>query len=135
VEYLDKDLQASPDLFPLWPNIPKVSDVLAWLSTQHVLMSKKGKPDMKNLQSIQIESFNYSVVKRPDQSKKQEKYQVKVELEFTSPTPKLAREFHDSLIEPNALIDPKGEVKWNSSHGRYRTSFYLKDKTVYPSTS
>ena len=37
---------------------------------------------------LQIESFNYSLVKRPDVTKKQEKYQVKVEIEFSSPNTK-----------------------------------------------
>lgn len=134
VEYLEKELQNTPDLFPLWPNVPRVSDVLAWLATQHMLVAKKGKSEIRDAQSLQIESFNYTLVKRPEQNKKQEKYQVKVEIEFTSPTPKQARAFHDALIEPNAFVDPKGEVKWNSSHGRYRTSFYLKDKTFYPSS-
>lgn len=66
------------------------------------------------------------MTKRPEQNKKQEKYQVKVEMEFTSPTPKQAREFHDALIAPNDFVDPKGEIKWNSSHGRYRTSFFKR---------
>lgn len=132
VQYLEKELQITPDIFPLLPNVPKVSDVLAWLSTQHVVVNKKVKGDMPHA-PLQIESFNYVLVKRPEQNKKQEKYQVKVELEFTSSTPKQAREFHDALIHPNDFVDPKGEVKWNSSHGRYRTSFFLKDKTIYPS--
>ena len=59
------------------------------------------------------------------------KYQVKVDLEFSTSSPRIAREFHDSLIAPNDLIDPKGEVKWSSNRGKYRTSFYLKDKTQY----
>jgi type IV pilus assembly protein PilM len=130
VQSIEKDLQATPDTFPLLPNVPKVSDVLAWLSTHHLQTN-----DNKNKFPIQIENFNYTLVKRPELNKKQEKYQVKVEMEFTSPTPKQAREFHDALIEPNDFIDPKGEVKWNAGKGRYRTSFYLKDKTIYPSSS
>jgi len=59
---------------------------------------------------LQIENLSYSMVKRPELTKKQERYQVKVELEFTSPTPKLAREFHDALIAPNDLVDPKGDI-------------------------
>lgn len=135
VEILELELEKTPNLFPLLPNVPRVSDVLAWLNSLHVLLGKKGKGELPNVESIQIESFNYTFVKRPEQNKKQERYQVKVELEFTSPTPKLARQFHDALIAPNDFIDPKGEVKWNSSHGRYRASFFLKDKTVYPSVS
>lgn len=131
VAFLQKELQATPDSFPLFANIPRVTDILAWLS-QHPAVSfidEEGKRQAK----LQIENFNYTMIKRPQQGKKQEKYQVKVELEFSSPTPKWAREFHDALIVPNDWVDPKGEVKWNSNQGKYKTSFFLKDKTTYPS--
>lgn len=133
LNYLDKELQEAPDIFPLFPNVPRASDVLAWLSVLPSLHTKE--ETASNSQPIQIDSFSYTMVKRPEQSKRQEKYQVKVELEFTSPTPKQAREFHDILIAPNDFVDPKGEVKWSSNRGKYRTSFFLKDKTVYPSAS
>lgn len=129
--FLQKELQSSPDSFPLYPNTPRVSDVLAWL-TQHpavVAAGENGDPEVR----LQIDNFNYTMVKRPQQGKKLEKYQVKIELEFTSPTPKWAREFHDALIAPNDWVDPKGEVKWNTNRGKYKTSFFLKDKTLYPS--
>lgn len=129
--FLQKELQNTPDSFPLFANTPRVSDVLAWL-TDHpaaFMIDEQGNRQPK----LQIENFNYTMLKRPQQSKKQEKYQVKVELEFSSPTPKWAREFHDALIAPNDWIDPKGEVKWSSNRGKYKTSFFLKDKTVYPS--
>lgn len=119
INYLEKEVRATPDIFPLLPNVPRVSDVLAWLSTHPQVTPH-----------LNIESFSYTLVKRPDQKKKNEKYQIKVELEFLTPTPKLAREFHDALIEPNDLVDPKGEVKWSSSKDKYRTSFFLKNKTV-----
>lgn len=123
IEALRKELQASPEMFPLLPHIPRVSDLLAWLSTHAKMKSEEG--------SLQIQSLNYSLVKRPEIKKKQEKYQVKVEMEFSSPTPKQAREFHDALIAPNEMVDPKGEVKWSSNRGLYRASFFLKDKTAY----
>jgi type IV pilus assembly protein PilM len=132
LNFVQKDLQATPDSFPLFANIPRVSDVLAWL-TQHPTVSaldENGKPQTR----LQIESFNYTMVKRPQQGKKQDKYQVKVELELTSSTPKWAREFHDALIAPNDWVDPKGEIKWSANRGKYKTSFYLKDKTLYPSS-
>lgn len=127
LHYIHKDLRGSPDTFPLFPNVPKVSDVLAWLSTHPIALGQ-------NDNSMQIDSLNYTLVKRPDPKKPQEKYQVKIEMEFASPTPKLAREFHDALIAPNELVDPKGEVKWSSNKGKYKASFYLKDRTVYPNT-
>lgn len=131
LQYLQKEVKDSPDLFPLQPNTPRVSDVLAWLSTHPIVT---GKASDNTESPIQIDNFSYTMMKRPDPKKAQEKYQVKVELEFSTPTPKLAREFHDSLIAPNDIVDPKGEVKWSSNKGKYRTSFFLKDKTGYPSS-
>lgn len=132
LHYLQKEMKDSPISFPLLPDVPKISDVFAWLSN-HPIVNTPSQDSSGNLvPSFQIEHFSYSFVKRPDQKKPQEKYQVKVELEFSSPTPKLAREFHDALIAPNELVDPKGEVKWGSNRGKYRTSFFLKDKTIYP---
>lgn len=129
IEFLQKDLLATPDSFPLFANIPRVSDVLAWLST-HPQATETSEEGLMNPR-LQLENFSYVLVKRPMQGKKQDKYQVKVELEFSSPTPKWAREFHDALIAPNTLVDPKGEVKWSSNRGKYKTSFFLKDKTNY----
>lgn len=128
IQQLEKELQSTPDIFPLQPNTPRVSDVLAWLNTHPNVLVKEGD---KAVPQLQIENFVYSMVKRPELNKKQEKYQVKVELEFSAATPKQAREFHDALIAPNDFVDPKGEVKWSSNRGRYRTSFFLKDKTSY----
>lgn len=127
---LEKDLQSTPQAFPLQPNVPLVSDVLAWISS-HPNFINKQKEGENASSSMQIVNFSYTMVKRPEPTKKQEKYQVKVELEFTSPTPKTAREFHDALIAPNDIVDAKGEIKWNSNRDLYKTSFYLKDKTFY----
>lgn len=131
LSFLQKELQAAPDSFPLFANTPRASDVFAWLSRHPAVASldEQGNPETR----LQIDNFSYTMVKRPQQGKKQEKYQVKIDLEFTSPTPKWAREFHDALIAPNDWVDPKGEIKWNTNRGKYKTTFFLKDKTVYPS--
>lgn len=129
--FLQNDLQSTPNTFPLLPNVPKVSDVLAWLSTHQNVISKEND-QTPSTSLIQLETFSYTMVKRPDLTKKQEKYQVRVEIEFSTTTPKIAREFHDALIAPNEIVDPKGEVKWSSNRGKYKTSFVLKDKTNYP---
>jgi len=126
LNFLEKDVSSIPDIFPLVPNVPRVSDVLAWLSSHpHV----KGVDEKDGLH---LKSFSYKMVKRPDQNKKRDKYQVRVDLEFTAPNPTYAREFHDFLLAPNDLIDPKQEIKWSTSRGKYVTSFFLKDKTIYP---
>lgn len=132
LDKLEKEIKAAPDFIALNPNIPRVSDVLAWL-TSHPNVGL-GAPHQKNGEpAISIENYSYTLVKRPEEKKRDAKYQAKVEIEFTSPSPKLAREFHDSLIAPNEMVDPKGEIKWSSARGKYKTAFFLKDKTYYPS--
>lgn len=133
LDFLEREIRAMPDTFPLYPNVPRVSDVLAWLSTHPKVVCKDAEKDEENCSPLKIESFDYVLVKRPEQNKKNEKYQARVDLEFSTASPRIAREFHDALIAPNELIDPKGEVKWSSNRGKYRTTFYLKDKTQYPS--
>lgn len=130
LDFLHKDLQGTPDSFPLFANTPRVSDTLAWLANHPNVASTNANGTIEP--RLQLENFSYVMVKRPAHGKKQEKYQVKVELEFSSPTPKWAREFHDALIAPNDFVDPKAEVKWSSNRGHYKTSFFLKDKTSYP---
>lgn len=127
---LEKELASTPDVFPLQPNILTVSDVLAWLNAQPTV-SLNDPVTGQATPLIQIDNLSYSMVKRPEITKKNDRYQVKVELEFGAPTPKEAREFHDALIAPNPIIDPKGEVKWSTNRGKYKASFYLKDRTTY----
>jgi len=134
LETLSEEIRSTPGIFPLVPNTPRVSDVFAWLMT-HPIFTQKDSAGNTNNPYMQVDNFSYTMVKRPEQNKKQEKYMVKVEMEFSSPSPKLAREFHDSLISPNDFVDPKEEVKWSANQGKYRTSFYLKDKTFYPALS
>ena len=129
---LEKEIKEAPDFIALNPNVPRVSDVLAWLTT-HPNVGFEMVPEKNEDASILIENFNYALVKRPEEKKRDLKYQVKIDLEFTSPSPKSAREFHDALIAPNEMVDLKGEIKWSSTRGKYKTSFYLKDKTFYPS--
>lgn len=128
---LEKQITSAPDTFPLQPDIPKVSDVLAWMS-MHPKVSKVDPKTGERSGLIQIESLNYVMSKRPDKSKPTERYQAKIDMEFTSPDSKAAREFYDALAEPNEIVDPRTEVSWSAGQGKYRISFFLKDKTVYP---
>jgi len=112
----EKKVRARPDTFPLLPIIPKVEEVLAWLSTQP---------------SIDIDTFHYTMVKRPSFSHKKERYKIKVNLEFFAKDLDAANAFHNLLLSPCKWIDPKEKVEWIIGKGKYRASFYLKDKTRY----
>lgn len=128
IDQLEKEIRTLPDTFPLFPNTPRVSDFLAWVNAHPSFQCLEGK----ECPNVLIDNLTYTMVKRPDLNKKKEKYQVKVGLEFSTDSPKAAREFHDALITPNDFVDPKEEIKWNATKGKYRTSFFLKDKTFYP---
>lgn len=116
-------LKKSYDEIALHPNIARVSDVLAWLST---LTSVQSAP------SISIDSLAYTMIKRPEKEKPKEHYSVRIDIDFTAPNGARAREFYDVLNSPNPFVDPKEEIKWSSNKGRYQTSFLLKDRTQYP---
>jgi type IV pilus assembly protein PilM len=128
---IEQQIQSTPTIFPLKPNTPRVVDVLAWIINSPKVVSVDPKTGEKTA-LLQIENFYYSMIKRPDKTKPREHYQVKIEIEFSSKEPMWAREFHDMLVAPNDFVDPKGEVKWSAVQGRYRTSFFLKDRTYYP---
>jgi len=133
LHYLDQQIRAAPQTFALYPKTPRVSDVLAWLA-MHPQVTHIDSETGEKFAFIEFESFSYTMVKRPDESHKKEKYRVKVEIEFSAAAPSDARQFHDALIAPNDFIDPKEEVKWSSARGRYRAAFFLKDKTTYPTS-
>ncbi|MDF2549333.1 MAG: hypothetical protein K0S07_400 [Chlamydiales bacterium] len=124
--------QAKTDVeaFPLFPNVPKVSDALAWLST-HSNVVQVDPTTLEKTTLLKLESFQYTLVKRPAKGKLRDHYQVKIDLEISSETPHPAREFHAALVSPNPFVDPKAEIKWTASRGKYRATFYLKDKTAY----
>lgn len=132
LDFLEKNIRSIPDTYPLFPQSPLVSDVLAWITTHPTIACAPEAKEGEECPPFIIDTFHYSMVKRPEPNKKNEKYQVKIDLEFSTSSPRLAREFHDALITPNDFVDPKGEIKWNATKGKYRTSFYLKDKTIYP---
>lgn len=116
--------------FPLYPKVPRVSDFLAFLATHpQVVLQDPKTEEAKPL--IVVESLSYTMVKHPDLQHPREKYRVRVDLEFSTPSPREAREFHDALIAPNDIVDPQSEINWDAVRGRYRASFFLKDKTVY----
>lgn len=130
LDKLEIEVAAAPNTIALFPNTPKVSDILAWLGS-HPQITMSDDSDNSSTQ-IHIDLFNYKMIKRPELTKPREKYQVQVEIDFSTSSPRAARLFYDSLIAPNDFVDPKVEVKWTATSGKYRVSFFLKDKTIYP---
>jgi type IV pilus assembly protein PilM len=107
--------------FPLLPTVPKVSDVLAWISA-HPAFVHEGK--VKD--GIEVSSIHYQMLKYPTVDQKNIPYEAQVEIEFTTPIPRLAREFHESLLKENPMIHTKKPVQWHAQGNKYRAVFTLK---------
>lgn len=126
LEKLEQEIEKIPDTFPLLPQTPKVKDILAYLSSDPRLFNEEG------VALLEIEDFRYVMTSRPDFDRRNEKYQVKVEVTFTASSPTSAHIFHESLLAPNhPFVDGKKEVEWVAGKGKYKACFYLKDKTRY----
>ncbi|MFN0065801.1 MAG: hypothetical protein ACKVOH_06160 [Chlamydiales bacterium] len=117
---LEQQVMSRPDVFPLLADVPKIQHLLVWLSSQTIGSS------------LNIDSFEYQMVKHPDFSSPKEKYLVRVELEVSAPNSMTANHLRELLAAPNPFVDHKSEVNWESLRGKYRASFFLKDKTRYP---
>ncbi len=114
----EKTLTTQHLSFPFLHNLPKVSDVLAWISTHPSLNpADEGK--------IEIQSMRYQMVKYPKLGESTDPYVVRVDLEFTASSPRLAREFHDALLKGDAIVNARKEIKWTSQNTSYFTSFEL----------
>lgn len=108
---------------PFAKEVPKVADVLTWLSTHPCLnkMSDSGE-------GIEIASVHYRLEDYPQLSRPHQDYLVHVDIEFTSPSAQLARAFHDSLLSEKDVIDRTKEIGWHVEGSFYRTSFFLTPK-------
>ncbi|MCL6755757.1 MAG: hypothetical protein M3A24_01075 [Candidatus Rhabdochlamydia oedothoracis] len=107
--------------FPLLPTIPKVSDVLAWISA-HPAFIHEGKVK----EGIEVLSIHYQMLKYPTVDQKNLPYEAQVEIAFTASIPRLAREFHESLIKENPMIHAKKPVQWHAQGNKYCAIFTLK---------
>lgn len=108
--------------FAFLPTAPKVSDVLAWISTHPALTTEDGGQK----EGIAIKSLHYQLVKYPKIGEASSPYIAQLELEFSSETPRGARDFHEALLKGDQIVNAKKEIKWNAQHPIYRTSFELK---------
>lgn len=119
-------LQKQKNGFPFILTLPKVSDVLAWLSTHPSFATEEGFPK----EGIAIKNFRYQLVKFPTVENASIPYQGLIDIEFTASTPRLAREFYDALLKGDSIVNSKRDVKW-SAHGTvYSAQFELNKSAL-----
>lgn len=120
LQQVEKTVEQLPNTFPLLPGVPKVKDFLGWLS------------ELPASDGIIFTSFHYTIERRPENTRPNDRYKVRVMLELTSSSAMSAKEFKEALqFEKGPYIDTNAPMTWEQVKGVYRTSFYLKDKTRY----
>jgi type IV pilus assembly protein PilM len=117
----ENSLRGQKSSFAFLPTVPKVSDVLAWLSAHPSFATEEG--DQK--EGMEIKSLHYSLMKYPKIGDTSSPYAAQVELEFTSLAPRSARDFHETLLKGDQIVNAKKEVKWQTQNQSYHTSFEL----------
>ena len=75
---------------------------------------------------IEVLSIHYQMLKYPTVDQKNIPYEAQVEIEFTASIPRLAREFHESLLKENSMIHTKKPIQWHAQGNKYRAIFTLK---------
>jgi len=80
-----------------------VSTLFAWLSSRE--------------EPIEVEKLQYFL---------EPSFSAKVSLEFTAPSPGVARTFHEALVQGDGPVDPNLEISWALSGDRYLASFFLR---------
>lgn len=117
----ENSLRGKKSSFVFLPTVPKVSDVLAWLSTHPAFATEEGGQK----EGTEIKSVHYSLIKYPKIDDTSSPYMAQVELEFTSTIPRHARDFHEALLKGDQIVNAKKEVKWQTQNQSYYTSFEL----------
>lgn len=107
-----KQLLEESKTFPLLPDIPSVSDTLAFLGELQ--------------EPIDIVQFHYSLVKYPQAGEKKSPYSAKVELEFKAAGPKDAEAMQERLQKNPTLVDTKQKIAWTAHQNYYKISFWLR---------
>ena len=117
----EKSLRGQKNGFAFLPNVPRVSDVLAWLSAHPSFATEDGGQK----EGIEIKSLHYSLTKYPKIGEASTPYTAQLELEFSAQTPRSARDFHEALLKGDQIVNAKKEVKWQTQNQTYQTAFEL----------
>ncbi|SCA63086.1 hypothetical protein SCG7109_AH_00400 [Chlamydiales bacterium SCGC AG-110-M15] len=124
IRSLEKYSQAARGTFPLQPPLPYVTQVLHWINELSLI-----RDDESVNPPLVIDRFTYSMQSRPQEGSLNTPYRIRVDLEFRTATPQLARKFREALTTPNSLVDPNEEITWNSNGETYRSSFFLNEQS------
>jgi type IV pilus assembly protein PilM len=122
----ESSLRGPKNAFAFVPDVPFVSDVLAWLSSHPALATEDGGQK----EGLEIKSVHYTLTKYPKIGETSLPYFAQTELEFFSKTPRAARDFHEALLKGDKIVNAKKEVKWQTQNQTYNAAFELNKGVV-----
>jgi len=109
--------------YPYLLQTPKVAEALSWLHSHPLLISLRDEQE-----AISIRSFRYQLLQFPKLDSPRDPYGAKVEIEFKTKSALNARKFHEALLQGDDYVDATQEISWDASDGKYRASFFLKNR-------
>lgn len=107
--------------YPYILDVPRVAEVLSWLSQHPLLQEFKMEND-----PLEVKELRYKLMDYPKIGSQQTRYRAKIDLQFHIKSPMNARKFHETLLKGDEIVDPKGEISWEALNDGYRASFFLK---------
>lgn len=122
----ESSLRGPKNAFAFVPDVPVVSDILAWLSAHPALATEDGGQK----EGLEIKSVHYTLTKYPKVGETSSPYFAQTELEFFSKTPRAARDFHEALLKGDKIVNAKKDVKWQTQNQTYNAAFELNKGVV-----
>jgi type IV pilus assembly protein PilM len=121
IRALEKKAKKTSISYALQPNVPTVTQVLQWLNEHPVILNEKTSEESP----LVIDRLNYILVSYPTESRPSAPYRIKIEMDFHTQTPQLARKLREALTAPDSIIDTFDDVTWTNTGQKYSTSFFL----------
>ncbi len=108
--------------------VPKVAEVIHWLSHQGTIASFQQIGD-----PFEWKEMRYHLVNYPKIGSASEKYKAQVEIEFSVKSPMNARKFHEALLKGDSIVDENQTIGWEVLPHGYKATFFLKSRKSHAS--
>ncbi len=99
-------------------NLPAVHEVLTWLSNHASLQ-----------EGVKIDHLKYQITKCPRLGTQIRAFEGKIEIEFITELPRVARAFQEAIEGDTQFVDKQRNIQFSADHGLYKMSFNLKRRS------
>ena len=120
--HLKKKLREQASFFPVYLEVPSVSELLTHLSHHPIFSNQQ--------HDIDIQSLHYELETYPSIKSLSTPYKAKVRMNLAIPASASATLLHDALQAGDDLIDGAGGVEFHRNASGYSAQFYLKRRKI-----